>query len=128
MTTLTGAVPAGVRHEVRAARVVRQREMMHFLRNRARLMVICLANPLTYAVDPLRRASPGLLQRSPARRPANTGGGPRPAVPGSNATPGTGEEPRPGESHKAPSGSRPVATAFLTQDRTYALRSARRSP
>ncbi|MBF6047332.1 ABC transporter [Streptomyces sp. NRRL B-1677] len=33
------AVPAGVRHEVRAARVVWQREMMRFLRNRGRLAV-----------------------------------------------------------------------------------------
>ncbi|MGK5544785.1 ABC transporter permease [Streptomyces sp. URMC 127] len=39
MTTADGPVPTGVRHELRAAHVVWQREMLHFLRNRGRLAV-----------------------------------------------------------------------------------------
>ncbi|MBH1937421.1 ABC transporter permease [Streptomyces sp. AV19] len=45
MTTAVRAVPGGVRHEMRAVRVVWQREMMHFLRNRGRL-AITLAQPV----------------------------------------------------------------------------------
>lgn len=45
MMTAVRAVPGGVRHEVRAVRVVWQREMMHFLRNRGRL-AIALVQPV----------------------------------------------------------------------------------